>query len=75
MCHTMAPVVLPEGISERSTNQPFCARSRPSNSMRLAVSDSTLTRASGSSIPRVMLLPSANGSGCVYPLALSQSSR
>ena len=75
MCQMMAPVVLPEGISERNTNQPFCARSRPSSSIRLAVSDTTLTRASASSTPRVMLLPSANGSGCVYPFALSQSSR
>ena len=47
MCQTMAPVVLPAGISERNTNQPFCARSRPSKSMKLAVSETTFTRASG----------------------------
>src|SRR3954466_6317355 len=65
MCHRTALVVAPAGISERTTNQPFCARLRASYNDRGAESETIFTRVSGSSGDKVIDRPplaSGNGS-------------
>src|SRR5699024_1175058 len=65
-CQTMALSVLPAGISERATNQPFWAWLRPSNNCTGEPSDCIVTRCSWSPGANVTRLPEANGRGTMY---------